>query len=434
MVVTGLSWRPHGRREPTLRDLNLTLRPGERVLLAGASGSGKSTLLRLLAGLGDESLGELTGELRTPGGDRPGGAGLLLQDPTHTVVAEHAGRDVAFGPENRRADRPEIAERTERALAAVGFPYSAARRSTDLSGGEQQRLALAGALALDPDLLLLDEPTAMLDPDGATTVRDAVITGVGERPVTVVIVDHRPGDWLDFCDRMLVLAPDGRLLADGPARTVLAERREELLAAGVWVPGEPAPEPVRVEELAQGRPPNPGHFYRARGLAFGAPRTGSREGDGVDGPLVEGLDLELRRGDLVAVQGRSGSGKSTLLRVLAGLLPPRRGDVIVESELIDAGSQNSRRKVHSRRRQSLPLARLARRSSELARVVAWQPQHAEQQLTRRTVEAEVLATSEAVYADDPEAVGGGAGAGRGDDHGARAGPAPGRRSVPTVGG
>nr|WP_281351087.1 ATP-binding cassette domain-containing protein [Microlunatus speluncae] len=492
VVVRGLSWRPHGRREPTLRDLTVTLRPGERVLLAGASGSGKSTLLRLLAGLADESLGELTGELRTPGGSRPGGAGLLLQDPTHAVVAEHAGRDVAFGPENRRAPRPEILLRSERALAAAGFPYPATRRSTDLSGGEQQRLALAGALALDPELLLLDEPTAMLDPAGAATVRDAVINVVGDRPVTVVVVDHRPGDWLDFCDRMIVLDPAGRLLADGPARTVLAERRTELLAAGVWVPGEPPPDPVRIDwtsprpadpsapvsewreasdggratESAPGEsgsirwsevpgtseamgPPrfgsggarpsgsdpvearlagseslgtresgagsassgaehsatNPGHstegavIYRALDLSIDAPGRGAgRSGD----RLVDRLELELRRGDLVAVQGRSGSGKSTLLRVLSGLLPAGAGEVIVESDLVHADPTISGGKVHSRRSGGgISLERVARRSRELARVVAWQPQHAEQQLTRRTVEAEVLATSEAVLADDP---------------------------------
>lgn len=568
-TATGLTWRPHGRREPTLRDLTLSLGPGERVLLAGASGSGKSTLLRLLAGLADESLGELTGELRLPGEDRPGRAGLLLQDPTHAVVAEHAGRDVAFGPENRRRERPEIADRARRALAAVGFPYPAARRSTDLSGGELQRLALAGALALDPDLLLLDEPTAMLDPDGARTVRDAVIGAVADRPVTVVVVDHRPGDWLGFCDRMLVLGPDGRLIADGPARTVLAEQRDELLAAGVWVPGEPPPEPVGIDwtrpvgassstsargevgsRPADGRGPDPSTGQSGRALEPGtdgaaaglrhragpATDSGRREsgsgrgapgsvreqagpgrgevgssgaasgsgreevglggagraelgpvrgeegsvreegsgdaapgsgdagsgrapaspggfalplhrvaagsggesrgstgaatdpgrsrsarsegavGSGAPGrrhialsaggvatvlrvrglglrtpigsgarPLVTGLDLELRRGDLVAVSGRSGSGKSTLLRALAGLQPADLGDLAVLGE----GGE-------------LPLDRLARRSRQLARVVAWQPQHAEQQLTRRTVEAEVLATSEAIYADDPE--------------------------------
>ncbi len=426
-----------------MRDLTLSLRPGERVLLAGASGSGKSTLLRLLAGLADESLGELTGELRTPGGDRPGGAGLLLQDPTHAVVAEHAGRDVAFGPENRRAERPEIADRVERALAATGFPYSAARRSTELSGGEQQRLALAGALALDPDLLLLDEPTAMLDPDGAATVRDAVIGAVGDRPITVVVVDHRPDAWLDFCDRMLVLDPTGRLLADGPARTVLAERRAELLAAGVWVPGEPPPDPVRVEwpstypaepsssmRIELGSPPlargardsaagaassagdppmDPGRgaaaeralVYRVRGLTFGPPARGARDSGRADS-LVEDLELDLHRGDLVAVQGRSGSGKSTLLRVLAGLLPASEGEVIVESGPIDAESATSRRQGHTRRTaEGISLRRVAKRSRELARVVAWQPQHAEQQLTRRTVAAEVLATSEAVFADHP---------------------------------
>jgi len=148
LVVDGLTWRPHGRRAPTLRDVSLVVRPGERVLLVGASGSGKSTLLQAMAGLLDDTLGDLSGTVAIDGrppDSAPGQVGLLLQDPMHALVAEHVGRDVAFGPENRRLPRSEVLARAETALAEVEFPYGADHRSLELSGGEMQLLALAGA-------------------------------------------------------------------------------------------------------------------------------------------------------------------------------------------------------------------------------------------------------------------------------------------------
>ena len=176
---TPANWglRHPGRREWAVRGLDLTIEPGERVLLLGASGAGKSTLLTALAGLVDTSVVETEGELLVDGRD-PREArdrtGLLFQDPESQIMMGRAGDDVAFGLENRCVPSDGIWPRVDAALAAVDFPYGRDRPTHALSGGEQQRLALAGTLALRPGLLMLDEPTANLDPDGAAEVRSVL--------------------------------------------------------------------------------------------------------------------------------------------------------------------------------------------------------------------------------------------------------------------
>ncbi len=246
-----------------------TLRPGERVLLVGPSGSGKSTLLRALAGLLETvDAGELSGSVLVDGaapGERPGAVGLVLQEPGAGVVAATVGRDVAFGPENVGMPRAAMPAVVSSALASVGLGDLPLDTPTSaLSGGQTQRLALAGTLALDPSVVLLDEPTAMLDPGSAQEVRDAVaaLTSDGGRPVeaseaggpagrhpspTLVVVEHVLAPWVDLVERLVVLSADGRVVADGPVAETLGAQRERLLAMGIWVPGEGPPPPVFVD-------------------------------------------------------------------------------------------------------------------------------------------------------------------------------------------
>lgn len=380
LSIRRLSWRPHGRVRPTLDEIDLDLRGGERVLLVGASGSGKSTLLRAMAGLLDESVGDQSGDVRLGGGPpgrRPGQVGLMLQEPMHTIVAEYVGRDVAFGPENAQQPPVQIRQRAAATLAAVRFPYGADHRSAELSGGQLQRLSLAGTLALDPELLLLDEPTAMLDDRAAATVRETVRLAADERGLTLVVVEHRLDGWLDICDRMIVLGAAGTVIADGPIEVVLREHRVELAAAGVWVPGEPAPEPSALDwyDRASPLPGGAAAALEIAALSVAAP--------GRAAPprlLIEDLDLSLDGGQALAVMGGSGSGKSTLLRTLAGFHPPVEGRVLLSGQ---------------------PVAPLLRDPKRLATAVAWLPQHLDHLITARSVLAEVLATSEKLYADRP---------------------------------
>ncbi len=241
--VRDLTWRPFGRSRPVLDGLDLTIEPGERVLLAGPSGSGKSTLLRAVAGLLlTADAGELSGTVAVGGQapqDVPGSVGLVLQDPGAGVVASSIGRDVAFGLENVSLPRGEMPSRVESALREVGLTMSPDSSPATLSGGESQRLALAGALVLEPSVLLLDEPTAMLDAATAADVRAVVADVVARRGLTLVVVEHRLDGWLDHVDRLVVLDASGSVIADGEPRRGPGRARGIACGAGHLGPGRP---------------------------------------------------------------------------------------------------------------------------------------------------------------------------------------------------
>ncbi|MCU1479592.1 MAG: transporter ATP-binding protein [Subtercola sp.] len=245
----GWGWRHAGRAAWAVRELDLEIGEGERVLLLGASGAGKSTLISALAGvLGGADEGEHEGSLLVGGGrpeDARGRVGLLLQDPDSQVMLARVGDDVAFGCENLGVARDEIWRRVSDALQAVGLYLPHEHPTSELSGGQKQRLALAGVLAMRPQLLLLDEPTANLDPQGVVEVRDSVARVLQHSEATFVVIEHRVEIWRHLVNRVIVLAPGGGVLADGAPDDVLRARGAELAASGVWVPEYPPPRPAR---------------------------------------------------------------------------------------------------------------------------------------------------------------------------------------------
>ncbi|MGI8434565.1 MAG: ATP-binding cassette domain-containing protein [Nocardioidaceae bacterium] len=382
--VNGLTWRPARRRRPVLSELQLSIPAGQRVLLAGPSGAGKSTLLRALAGLlltaGD---GDLSGQVLLDGRaveESRGRIGLLQQNPVDSVVAATTGRDVAFGLENQGVPRSQMWNRVRSALRATSYPYDVRHPTSALSGGETQRLALAGGLVLGADLLLLDEPTSMLDSAAAESVRAAVRREAQQRSSTLVVVEHHLEPWLDFVDRLIVIDGTGVLIADGDPRVVLESCADMLLALGVWVPGHPLPELLHVgPDLLFSRRNRPDVLVRASDveveLASGlVDRRRERT------LALRGVNAELRSGRALGVAGASGAGKSTLALVLAGLQRPTRGDVVAAVEL--ATGSGERRPW----RWSSP---------ELATRLAWVPQLPEHGIVAATVREEVLASSRA---------------------------------------
>ena len=311
---------------PALRDVGLRLGRGEIVALLGPSGSGKSTLLRALSGLVPHFHGgRFGGRVVVAGIDtrvaRPaelaGRVATVFQDPEDQVVMSAVANEVAFGLENLGTPPREIWPRVERALAAVDAPHLAGRRLAELSGGELQRVCLASALALEPELLLLDEPTSQLDPAAAELFLEAVV----RLDATVVLSEQRVGQAVALATRVLYVE-GGRLLLDAPPDRALdwlssnrpqwAEACVDSTQARVEAAASPAAADACVEATQS-------PVVRLEGVSFGyRPAL----------PVVDAADLEVRRGEVVVLEGLSGAGKTTLAKLAAGLLEPQAGRVV----------------------------------------------------------------------------------------------------------
>ena len=305
--VEQLTFSYPGAERPALADVSLEVEPGEVVALLGPSGSGKSTLLRALAGLVPHFHGgRFEGRVEVAGRDtrRFSPADLadevasLFQDPEDQVVFGRVENEVAFGLENLGTPPADIWPRVHAALADAGIARLAERRTETLSAGELQRVCLAAVLAVGPSLLLLDEPTSQLDPEGAEAILDLAC----ELGSAVVVAEQRPTLPLERCDRV-VFVEEGRVTLD-------ASREEALTRL------DPAylPPPARLpnESGGEGEP-----LVRAEDVTYS---YGSA-------PALEAASLELRRGEVVALTGRNGIGKTTLAKLVAGLLEPDAGEI-----------------------------------------------------------------------------------------------------------
>lgn len=314
-MIEARGWgaRYAARTSWAVRGVDLRIGEGERVLLVGRSGGGKSTLLHGIAGLLDrgaatEREGGLTVDGRKADGTH---VGILFQDPESQLVMARSGDDVAFGLEEHCVPTAEIWPRVHEALATVGFPYPSDHPTSALSGGEKQRLALAGVLALRPRVLLLDEPTASLDPRGARDLYE--VLGRLDPRTTLILVDHHLGPAAALVDRIVAVDGERGVVVDGPVATVLRDRRAELEALGAWLP-DAAPDVPLAEIGGVGAP-----VVAAERIGFRYPLAAR---DALDDAAVT-----LREREVLAITGPNGSGKSTLLLILGGLLRPQRGRV-----------------------------------------------------------------------------------------------------------
>jgi len=327
LIADGVGFRYSGADRPALTGIDFRLEAGGVLLIVGPSGSGKSTLARAIAGLVPRDVpGEWHGSLRV--GDLEIGTaqaaeiaarvGILFQDPGSQLVMDRAEDDVAFGLENRAWTLGAMRSRVPDALADVGLAGFERRRATELSGGEQQRLALAGVEAAAPAILVLDEPTANLDVAGATALFARLRVLREECRTTIVLVEHRADLAWPLADLVLALDSTGRPINFGAPRDVLARSEERLAGEGIWLP----------EDWPTVEAPRPG----ADGpVLSSAPGLIEIEGVwfeyGRGRPAVRDVDLAIRSGERVALLGPNGSGKSTLLRIAAGLLRPTGGTV-----------------------------------------------------------------------------------------------------------
>ncbi len=330
---------------PALQGVGLEVRPGDGLLLTGASGSGKSTLLWSLNGLVPHFYGgRFAGRVRVAGLDTrqslpsalAARVGTVFQEPTFRFIASTAGDEIAFGLELAGLSTAEIRRRVQETLERLEIGEVRDRPLDRLSGGEQQRVAIAAALARQPQVLLLDEPTSQLDVFGAASLIEWLTDLRRDLGLTTLISEHRLFRLIESVDCIVYLAPDGRLAACGEPRTV-----QESMPYAV-----PELEAARRLGLTWDTSPAAKDGLRRNLLRLPAPAPLDPPGDlhlqgsglqlGYNGrSVLRGIDLEVRRGEILAVLGRNGSGKTSLLRGLMGLERLQAGEVWLDRQRID---------------------------------------------------------------------------------------------------
>ncbi len=369
--LRSISYTYEGETESVLSDVTLQVQDGEFVLILGPSGCGKSTLLQLFNGTIPHTLkGTLAGEAAICG--RPLAAtkvatlatdvGMVFQDPDAQIICTRVRDEVCFGLENLCRPAAEIMERQAEALRLVGLDGFGDRSVFDLSGGQKQRVSIAAVLAACPRLLVLDEPTANLDPAGMAEVF-VLLHALHRAGTTIVMVEHRVDELADRVSR-LVMMDRGRITFDGSPRAAFSQPRAaqseegQAVPVSAWFPqaaefalalstacGVPlttsdmplnvaeavalgqhligvapvkGPPPASAAPVAEATP-----LLRVQHLSFGYDRTE---------PILDDINFDLGRGHLVALCGRNGSGKTTLARLIMGINDAPRHSILLNGK------------------------------------------------------------------------------------------------------
>lgn len=392
----GLTVRHIGRRSPALRDLDLRWDEGERLLLLGPSGSGKSTLALCLDGVIPHALDAHweAGHVLVRGRDTLDAGlaattrdvGVVFQDPEAQLVTLEVADEIAFGLENLAVPRDEMRRRVAEARTAMGLAgRRVPERIDQLSGGTKQRLAIASVLAMGQSGIVLDEPTANLDPQGAGTVLAMVAALARDRSRSFLVVEHRLDDVLPLVDRVAVLDGEGRLALDTSPEDAFGPRLATLDALGVWAPqlallarlmgDDRTPRSIADAgaRIAARWPRSAASLHQplSTGPAPSAPILAARgltyRFRGRSEPAIDEVSVDIGRGELVAIVGRNGAGKSTLGLALVGAIRPAAGSVLLDG-----------RDLH------------ARDPREIRARLAYVFQYPEHQFVARTVRDELL--------------------------------------------
>jgi energy-coupling factor transporter ATP-binding protein EcfA2 len=336
LVVDNLTFRYRDRQDLAIRNISFEAHRGEILLIAGASGCGKTTLIRCVNGLIPRSYkGEVDGQVLVQGEDVQDWKlssisqqiGTVLQDPERQILGTKVLNEVAFGLENLGLPREEIIERVDNALRYLNIYDLRERETFNLSGGEKQKVALAGVLAMRPSILLLDEPLASLDPASAQDTLDAV-RRLADEGMTVLMVEHRVEDVLRIHPERVMFMDEGeiRYLGDLEGLSKVVNYREvKLPAEQVVERAKQDPAPAEIQFLpgvaSSGSEEEADEvLVRFEDVAFGY--DPERE-------VLHGINLEVKRGDIIAVLGPNGAGKTTFVKHAIGLLKPKSGRVLV---------------------------------------------------------------------------------------------------------
>ncbi len=339
LIVEKLSFRYRDRQGLAIDHISFTANPGEILLIAGASGCGKTTLIRSINGLIPRSYkGELSGRVLVFGEDTSGWKlsqisqkiGTVLQDPERQILGTKVLNEVAFGLENLGMPREEIFKRVDEALDFLKIPHLRDRETFNLSGGEKQKVALAGVLAMRPSILLLDEPLASLDPASAQDTLDTVRV-LADQGMTVLMIEHRVEDVLRIRPERVMFMTDGevRYLGNLSGLSKVVNYREVKLPAEDIVErakADPAPAEIKILPGAAAQRSAQSEaevLVKFENVGFGYdPET----------EVLHGINLEIKRGDVIAVLGPNGAGKTTFVKHAIGLLKPKLGRVLVNGQ------------------------------------------------------------------------------------------------------
>jgi energy-coupling factor transporter ATP-binding protein EcfA2 len=336
LEIKDLSFRYRDRPGAAIEEVSFCLQAGEILLVAGASGCGKTTLIRCVNGLIPRSYkGDLEGEILLSGESTRGWSlakisqkvGTVLQDPERQILGTRVLNEVAFGLENLSVERAEIYRRVDEALGLLGILPLRERETFNLSGGEKQKVALAGVLAMRPGVLLLDEPLASLDPASAQETLQ-IVRRLADGGMAVLLVEHRVEDVLGINPERVLFMDEGHIRYLGPLaglENAVDYHRIKLPAEMILRRAAQEPPPQPLTPLPGSKPAalNSEPLVRFEQVAFGYE---------AEKEVLHSVDLEIHPGEVIAVLGPNGAGKTTLVKHAIGLLKPTSGRVLVRGK------------------------------------------------------------------------------------------------------
>jgi energy-coupling factor transport system ATP-binding protein len=372
ITVENFSFGYDSDKEPVLKDLTLTIHQLENILLIGPSGSGKSSLSLCLNGLYPDAVeGWAKGEISYNGtplnhfkkGEINQEIGVVFQDPESQFCMVTVENELAFTLENINTPREEMSGKIEDILNAVGLIEDRHRPIHELSGGNKQKVALASVLLLNPTLLILDEPTANLDPASRFEFIELIGSLKQEWGFAVFIIDHQVDDWLPMVNRVIAINREGSICLEGTPVDVFYNESEKLKEQGIHIPRivETVLETHEGKGYETNRPlteANLGLWMISKGQTLKSKdrkvHTDHKSevlsirnvsfSRGQNSILKE-MTLSLYSGELIAIVGNNGAGKSTLLQVMSGILTPKTGSRLLLEKKYQAWSEHEMRKV-----------------------------------------------------------------------------------------
>ncbi|MDL1964794.1 MAG: energy-coupling factor transporter ATPase [Deltaproteobacteria bacterium] len=334
--IKNLTFTYQGRDKPTLKNLNLRVKKGEFLLITGPTGCGKTTLLKALNGLiPQQATGIMEGSVtvagidtgRSPMRELTQKVGLVFQSPDDQIFSTRVEDEIAFGPENLCFQQEEIERSIDYALKAVGLSKFRDHGTGSLSGGEKQRLAIASALAMHPEVLALDEPFSQMDGSGTKELLE-VIRKLNKEGMTIVLIEHRIPAVFRHVSRIVIMEKDRIILDEDKEKACM--RQDIFQRVGLWLPddkdliSDSCQKEVKKSQKNKSKVSQKEIVLEAKGIYFRYEKK--------DNFILKGASLCIRKGEIVALLGDNGTGKSTLLLHFAAILKPEKGTVKILSK------------------------------------------------------------------------------------------------------